>query len=70
MPDLMGEDAISADGKDFHSQRFEFIVLDGNRRQFRRSDESEISGVEAEHHAQFSDPPRDIVYPRVGAAGD
>jgi hypothetical protein len=50
LPDLVGEIAVHADGYNVDSQFLEFGVLDGNCRQFRRSDAGEISRVKAKHH--------------------
>jgi hypothetical protein len=44
----VGEAAICAACQKFDSERFELFVFDGNCRQFGRSDESEITGIETE----------------------
>ena len=48
LPDLVGEKAIHTDGQYFHSQLLKFLILDGNCRQFRRSDTGEVGGVKTE----------------------
>jgi hypothetical protein len=45
----VGEIAVNADGEDVNPQLLKFRVLDGNCRQFRRSDTGEVRRVEAEH---------------------
>lgn len=50
VPDLVAESAVGADRKHLDAQLFQLRILDGNCRQFSRSDESEIAGVEAENY--------------------
>lgn len=48
LPDLVGKAAICAACQKLDSERFELFVLDGNCRQFSRSDESKITRIETE----------------------
>lgn len=50
MPHLVGVVAVYANGKHFHPQLLKFRILDGNCRQFRRSNTGEIGRVEAKHY--------------------
>jgi hypothetical protein len=45
----VGETAVGADGKDLYTQLLELGILDGNCRQFRRSDKGKVTGVEAQY---------------------
>ena len=50
VPHLVDEVAVHADGDDLDAQLLQHRVLVGDRRHFRRSDEGEVAGVEAEQH--------------------
>jgi hypothetical protein len=46
----VGEGAIDADGQNLGAQGLDFLVFEGNCRQFGGSDKGEIPGIEIEHH--------------------
>jgi hypothetical protein len=45
----MSEVTVGAYGQDLGIERLDYIVLDGNCRQFRRSDKHKITRVEADN---------------------
>lgn len=46
----MDEVAVYAAGKDLYSEALEFVEFLGNCRDFGRSDECEVPGIEAKEH--------------------
>jgi hypothetical protein len=46
----VGKIAVDADRQHIHIQLLKLRILDGNCRQFSRSNASEVSWVEAKHH--------------------
>jgi len=49
VPHLVNEMAIYAAGEDFYAQALEFVEFLGNCRDFGRSDECEVAGIETEN---------------------
>jgi hypothetical protein len=43
----MGKTAVGTDGENLYIESFELVILDGNCRQFRRSNEGKVARVKA-----------------------
>jgi hypothetical protein len=48
LPNFVAEMTVGADGKYIYIQRLEFLVSDGNCRQFGRSNKGEVAGIETD----------------------
>ena len=50
LPDLVREATVRAHRENLHAQTDQYVMIGGDRRQFRGSDEGEVTGVEAQQH--------------------